>query len=123
MRTGLIVLIVIFLHIQANAQNAEGKILDEAGMPIEGAYIANLRSGTHAHANESGFFILMNTITGDTIKVSHVSYQSRTVVYTGGTEINEIHLIKSDFHLSEVVVSSNANHLNIISAIDILLSA
>ncbi|TAD82366.1 MAG: TonB-dependent receptor [Bacteroidetes bacterium] len=110
-------LICLLYAYKAQSQNAVGKILDEAGLPLQGATVVNLRSDAHAHANEVGYFILPNTIVGDSIKVSHISYQTSVFVYTTGSQ-NNIRLIKTEFQLSEVVVNSNARHLNIISAID-----
>lgn len=40
---------------QGMAQNAEAGVLDEMGLPLEGTYIKNSRSGTHAHTNEAGY--------------------------------------------------------------------
>ncbi|MFT3946956.1 MAG: TonB-dependent receptor plug domain-containing protein [Agriterribacter sp.] len=117
MKIFLIIAVLLLIN-AANAQTAEGRILDETGIPLEGAYIFNERSGTHAHSNESGYFILANTITGDTIRISHVSYIPVTLRYAEGFSKSNIRLMKAAFNLSEVVVSSDANHLNIISTID-----
>lgn len=115
----MILLVLVLSGYSSKAQTTgTGTILDETGTPLEGATVFNLRSGSHAHANECGYFFLANTISGDSIKVSHISCQTRVLIYIGGSDVNEIRLMKTKFQLSEVVVNSNANHLNIISAID-----
>ena len=112
-------IIALLGTVPALAQTASGTVLDDDGTPLEGATIVNLRSGTHAHTNEVGHFTISNTTRGDSVRVSHIGFKSRVLVYTADTEINEIRLHGSSLQLSEVVVSSGARTSNIIADIDL----
>lgn len=109
---------ILWLGVQAVSQVYRARVLDEEGLPQEGAYITNIRSTAHAHSNANGLFILNETQTGDTIIVSLFSYLPKTIVFNGDTTILDIHLTKAHFQLKDVLVRSNVNHLNVISEID-----
>ena len=114
----IIIVAVLVFSFRVSAQTMEGKVMEESGMPLEGAYIANIRSGAHAHTNEDGYFLLANTMAGDSVKVSHVSFAPEIFVFAGEAGLKKIRLVRTTFQLREVVINSNANHLNIISTID-----
>ena len=96
----------LFIALGSLCAQITGTVLDEKGNPIESVTVANLRSGMHTHTNDAGYFVLSNTISGDSVKVSRNSYQSRILIYTGGTTINEIRLIDANVQLADVVVNS-----------------
>ncbi|MBN8857203.1 MAG: TonB-dependent receptor plug domain-containing protein [Sphingobacteriales bacterium] len=118
MKIYILICSAFFCSVSVSAQTAKGRVIDELSKPLEGAYIANLRSGTHAHVDETGFFIIANTAPGDSIIVSHIGYQSRILRYEDSS-FNPVKLFLSPFELSEVVINSGIRHLNIISSIDL----
>jgi len=113
--------LLLFLFISSGllAQSGQGRVSDETGLPLDNAYIYNLRSGSHAHSNEGGYFVITSTQAGDSLTISHVSYQSRTWIWSDSSHRNEIRLLKAPFEMGEVILSSAVNHLNIISGIDL----
>ncbi|WP_432711673.1 TonB-dependent receptor, partial [Pedobacter sp.] len=80
-------------------------------------YLLNTKNGNHAHTDEKGAFVLKNNKTGDSIKVSHIGYQTIIVPYS--TDQKTIRLLSSAFQLNEVVVSEGINHLSSVAAIDL----
>ncbi|MBD1365071.1 TonB-dependent receptor plug domain-containing protein [Mucilaginibacter sp. ZT4R22] len=102
---------------KASAQNLSGKITGERALPLQGVYLFNLRTGNHAHTDESGLYLLKNNKPGDSIKVSHVGYQAIIIAYKQST-LN-MQLATSLFQLNEVIVSEGINHLSSVSAVDV----
>jgi hypothetical protein len=108
----------VFSALQVDAQNQRGRVIDEAGIPLADVYIANLRSGTHAHSNEAGYFSLGNTNRGDALQVRLLSFEPAMIVAPGDTSALNVRLSRSSLQLSEVVVRSGIAHLNMVSGID-----
>lgn len=117
-KASLLFLFLSCVHLYSLAQTGSGRVLSEKSLPLEDVYVGNLRSGTHAHTNEDGFFFIANTNMGDTLLITHIAYQSCKFVYRADSSKLHIRLVSGSFQLSDVTVSSGVNHLNIISAID-----
>jgi len=61
--------ILLLSGFSATCQSITGYISGSGKQPLEGATIANTRTGFHAHKNELGAFQIAGTQTGDTLKV------------------------------------------------------
>lgn len=99
------------------AQVLHGKITTTGDLPLEDVYLQNQRSKKHAHTNESGFFLMKDVKTGDTIRITLLGYSPVTKV-ANGSQMN-ISLFPSSVQLNEVVVSEGINHLSSVAAVDI----
>jgi TonB-dependent Receptor Plug Domain/CarboxypepD_reg-like domain len=103
------------------SQNISGFVMDETKKPIEGAYILNLKTKSHAHSNETGFFNLTQTEKGDTLKIALLGFApKKTIVLNDGPL--SILLEKSNFELNEITVNASSRNQNIISDIDVKLN-
>lgn len=108
---------------QLSAQNIFGKLVDEQNTPIEGAYIFNINSGSHAHSNENGTFQIKESAVGDTLKIGALGYKK--IVFPIGREHFGSRLDftfkEAAVQLSEVVLRPKINALSILSEVDLML--
>ncbi|RZM21434.1 MAG: TonB-dependent receptor [Pedobacter sp.] len=112
----LTVILFIFV-LNAFSQTFKGKVTTGDSIPLQGVYILNLKSGAHAHTDELGSFLLKKSAFGDSIQISHVGYQTKTIEVAKA--IVNVQMLSSTFQLNEVVVSEGINHLSSISAVDL----
>ncbi len=111
--------IVTFSTLIANysfSQIQKGFISGEEKSPLQDATILNLRTGSHTHSNDIGYFEIPAT-EGDTIQVTHVSYVSSKIA-VGKNQLN-VSLKSAPLQLSDVSINNSVRHLNVISNIDI----
>jgi outer membrane receptor for Fe3+-dicitrate len=104
-----------------SSQNTSGIVLDKTKKPIEGAYILNLKTNSHAHTNEAGFFNINQTQKGDTLKISLLGFAPKKSIVLNEAPLS-ILLEKSDFELNELTVNASPKSTNILSDIDIKLN-
>ncbi|MVT10476.1 TonB-dependent receptor [Chitinophaga tropicalis] len=116
MRYFFTVLLLAFTY-PVFAQTFSGTVYNKERSPLQDATIYNMRTGQHTHSNEAGAFRLKETQKGDSVKVTHVSYQ--TVYFVIQREVQRIALERSNLQLKEVAINSTLKHLNIISDIDL----
>ncbi|SJZ52350.1 TonB-dependent receptor [Sediminibacterium ginsengisoli] len=102
-----------------NAQTFQGTVYTNEGKPLEEATVLNLRNGIHTHTNELGVFRLKDVNTGDSLRITHISYSPYTIAIAGKNDI-EIRLHPAEFKLDEVAIRSSLRHLNIIADIDLV---
>ncbi|MES2849088.1 MAG: TonB-dependent receptor plug domain-containing protein [Bacteroidota bacterium] len=98
------------------SQTQKGFVSGEEKSPLQEATILNLRTGSHSHSNEIGYFEIQAR-DGDTIQVTHVSYVSSKVV-AGRNQLN-IALKAAPLQLNDVSINNSVRHLNVISNIDL----
>ena len=117
-------LLPIFLLISATifCQNIIGTVLDEAKKPLETVYVLNLKTNSHAHTNEAGFFNINQTNKGDTLKIGLLGYKSRFFVVKELQTPLQIMLNKTVFELDEITINASPKSSNVISDIDIKLN-
>ena len=108
---------LILVFCKGYSQDLSGQVSTAAGSPLEGVYLYNISSHSHAHTDDAGSFLLRNTRPGDSLKVSHVGFQTRTVAASKAKL--QVVLLPASFQLNEVVVSEGVNHLSSVSAIDL----
>ncbi|TDO19055.1 TonB-dependent receptor [Pedobacter duraquae] len=104
----------------ALAQDFKGVVLNSDSIPVSGVYLSNLRSGSHAHTDELGMFVLKNNKPGDSIRISHVGYKPVKLSYRQERVV--VKLAGSAFQLNEVIVSEGINHLSTVAAVDLQTS-
>ncbi len=117
-------LLPIFLLISTTifCQNITGTVFDEAKKPLETVYILNLKTNSHAHTNEVGFFNINQTSKGDTLKIGLLGFKSRFLVVKETQSPLQIMLNKTIFELDEITINASPKSTNVISDIDIKLN-
>jgi len=96
--------------------------MDHNNLPIAEVNIINLTNGKHTHSNEKGVFILSQIENGDSIQVSHLSYETKLLIFNPGQANLDFVLRPKSISLDEIIVSPSSNGLNLISSIDIKTS-
>ncbi len=99
-------------------QNIEGIITDKKEIPITGAYIFHLGNDEHSHSNEKGIFLLKGVNVGDSLQVTHVGYEKRTVVVQTLEKLS-IQLSEETVSLDEIVITPRLDALNLFTEIDL----
>ncbi len=115
----ILFLLFIFNLTLSQAQNLEGFVKSMKNKPIEGAYILNVSSGTHAHSNKSGAYSIQDTHVGDTLRVSHLNYINLVITVKSVKEPLNIEMKEQALSIDEIVVSPEINALKLITDIDI----
>ena len=110
--------ILSFIGISTFGQSLSGLVQDTQKNPVEGVYILNLSNREHAHSDKDGEFILNNTNKGDSLFISHIGYRNQTIVISQLSLQLKITLVEKTMALSEVVISSKIDALNLITDID-----
>lgn len=105
-------LIMLLVTVKGNAQSVTGKILDEAGKPVEFANVVLLSLPDSAFvagsiSNEQGIFLL--DVKGDkgVLRISSVGYVTACFKYDGNQDVGIISLQSDTQLLGEVVVKGN----------------
>ncbi len=106
---------------QSWAQELSGKVVDERGEAVSGAYIYEVGQTVSATSDELGNFILPRIGVGDTLKVSFLGYEGPDHVVAAADLTNGIRWIlrESAFDLDQIVVSKNIKSVNQLSSIDL----
>lgn len=106
-----------FFNVLCFGQVQIGIVVDSLNNPIENAYLLNVNSQSHAHTDEFGKFFIEKTKENDQLSVSALGFKKQIIIVTQGSLTI---IMQSDvFKLDEVIVSSNASAMNVISKIDL----
>ncbi|KJD32060.1 TonB-dependent receptor [Tamlana nanhaiensis] len=102
-------------------QQVKGVVKNEANQPLEGAYVYNLNTKTHAHTSESGLFIIENSNVGDSLKIGLLGYKTNIVAIAAlnETEVLTIVLEEKLFQLDEMVLQEQQNPISTIARLDL----
>lgn len=103
----LFIFFISFLPAVALAQQAtfKGKVVDAGGKMIVGASVHAKSSGKTTMTNEQGEFLLPTILTGDTVEVSYVGYETvRQYIRTGS--VYTITLKAGMYELEEVQINT-----------------
>lgn len=122
MKNLILLLILICVKSSLLGQTLNVKVTNENGKPILDVYILNLSNNNHTHSNVNGLFQLPNVNIGDSLQLSHVSFETKIhVVKTIDNEMS-ITLKNSSISLNEVIVSNGVDMLQLISDVDIKMN-
>ena len=83
------------------------------------ALIHDLSSGNHAHSDDQGLFALDQIQIGDSLSVTHISYQPVVYVVNQLEKIVPIRLLASDISLEAITISNSRTSAEILSELDI----
>jgi outer membrane receptor protein involved in Fe transport len=117
------ILCCFLLFGEMTAQEIHGKLLDEYNRPIEGAYVFNMNSESHAHTNEMGVFKIKETNKGDSLKIGALGFKKISVPLSSQDFEKSLILILQEtaLELGEVVISPKTNALSVLSKIDLMV--
>ena len=117
-----LVMIICLSSANLMAQNElKGIIVTEENQPIEGAYVYNLKSKSHAHTNEIGQFNLTETKISDSLTIGLLGYEKTSVVVSANDFKNSLTITLSSktFMLDELVLSQQLDALNTLVSVDL----
>lgn len=103
----------------AIGHEVSGKITDANDKPIRDAEVRVLNSSIHTHSNNLGEFLLKGVNTGDTLVVTHLSYEVQFVAIEALQNEILIQLEPNIFELTDVVVNPEVGALNVVTQIDL----
>ena len=123
MKTDRLLYLILFI-LMVNAmysQQIKGVVVNSYKQPLEGAYVYNLNSKSHAHTAESGVFNLENTRVNDTLKIGLLGFKTKKIVVTDSNfnETLDIVLEEKSFQLDELVLTETLNTVSTISRMDL----
>ncbi|WP_298421820.1 TonB-dependent receptor [uncultured Kordia sp.] len=113
------IILFLFLSLNISAQSISGLLTDPYDIPIPEAQIYNQQNQKHTHSDEYGKFLLDNVSVGDTLRISHIGYQTKYIILSSLTKELQFFLEKKSISLTEVIITPELNALHIISDIDI----
>lgn len=100
-------------------QAVGGVIVDEFKQPIREVNILNQSTEQHAHSDERGRFEFEKLSIGDTLYISHISYESKYwVIHDLDTDLS-IELKTRLMDLEAVIIKPTVNSLRLITDLDV----
>ena len=115
------VFIIFIIPLNTCGQSIAGSILDKNKNPISAAQILNKANGIHTHSDENGHFELVDVTVGDSLSITHISYETRVVAILEMSSL-DIVLFQKLVQLEEVSIKPAIDALNLITNIDIQMS-
>ncbi len=119
MKQSIVIILVFLFNSNIFGQPLTGRITDKQKNPITGAHVLNISNGLHTHSDENGEFSIEDIKTGDTLKISHIGYNTEQILVNSLESPLSIILDLKSISIAEVVISPEVNALNMISEIDI----
>ena len=121
MKNVTILIVVITFCFQSFGQQLKGRVLDTFNEPLENVYVINMDTNSHTHTDENGNFILEKTTRNNTIQVSILGFEKKTIKVKQEDFANgkTIILETKVFLLEELVLRKEINALQTISKIDL----
>lgn len=103
---------LFFASIITNAQTYSGKVVDQNQNGIEGVAIYSPHAGVHVHTNKDGSFTIDHVHEGDSLQITHLSYNPFVYCVLNTHEDAQIVLTEKVFSLEEVMVSPDLDALS-----------
>lgn len=124
MRNQIILFMVFACSLQTIAQTLEGQIVDQFQEPLENVYVVNETSNTHTHTTANGSFVIENTNVNNSILVSILGFEKKSITITQQDLNNGITIVLETkvFQLEELVLRKEINALQTISRIDLAVN-
>lgn len=119
-----IFLIVLIFSLKSIGQELKGQIVDQFNEPLENVYVVNESSNTHTHTNQNGSFTIEKTAVNNTIKVSILGFEKKTIQVTQAAINKGITIVLNTkiFQLEELVLRKEINALQTIARVDLQLN-
>jgi len=113
----LFVIGIFILSFSIKAQSVNGVVTDINGKPLNDVMVYNFFSKVHAHSDVNGKFVLENTKSDDSLRVTKQGYVAKNIKLSNN-EMLSIIIDEKSFLLEEVTITNNLKYLNTISKID-----
>ncbi|MFD0861368.1 TonB-dependent receptor [Sungkyunkwania multivorans] len=120
----ILMISIFFINWQIWGQHFSAQILDENNAAIADAYVYNLQNSAHAHSDVNGYFRMMPTEVGDTLRIGRLGFEVHKHVVKAKdiATIDTIILKELPLSLNEIVISPKLNALKRIAAVDLKLT-
>ncbi|WP_298516539.1 TonB-dependent receptor [uncultured Kordia sp.] len=105
-----------------SAQSLSGALTDPYDVPIPEAQIYNQNNKKHTHSNEYGKFLLENVSIGDSLRISHIGFQTKYIIVNSLNEKLNIFLEKKAISLNEIIISPKLDALHLMSDVNIQIN-
>lgn len=100
--------IVIFTHTTFAQSSLSGTLRSKQNnTPISGATVSLLQNGLHDHTNSNGRFSFKNVRLPDSLRVSSIGYQSKTIYVVDSMSILQIIIEETPSELEQVIIMGN----------------
>jgi outer membrane receptor protein involved in Fe transport len=114
-------LLILFCTINhfAQGQSVVGEIRDTKFAPVFNAHVVNVKNKDHTHSNELGKFELDGVMSGDTLRISFVGYQTQDIIVSNTETPIDVILDYKSVSLNEVVILPKLNALNVLTKLNL----
>ncbi|MBP6238147.1 MAG: TonB-dependent receptor [Saprospiraceae bacterium] len=115
------IVLISYIGTFVSAQNITGMLKDKTGSPIEYANIIIPKYNLHTHSDDRGKYDISGIKAGDTILVSHMTFQSVILIPTAKDFESTVVtvLLEKNIDLDQVTISPHSQALKTLSRIDI----
>lgn len=118
MKNLLLLLVLSLVTAYGNAQEFEGTITDQNSNPIAYGLVHAAQYSIHTHSDNRGRFRLSNVKIGDTLEISHLSYETQIHIIEA-YEPTTIKMEDSSISIDGIVISNDIASTDILSDLDI----
>jgi hypothetical protein len=119
MKQILIISILLAIAATSFGQSLKGKVTDLQKKVVDGALILLKKNGTHVHTTNDGLFILKGVSKNDTLQISHIGYEPKTIVAADPQEELVVQLREKIFSLDEILISQRLDAISLFADVDI----
>ena len=105
----------------SQAQQIKGSVFDSYKQPLNGAYVYNTTSKSHAHTSENGYFLIEESAVGDSLEIGLLGFKKKTIVLAENSFSGSLSIILENnvFNLEELVLTEQINPLNTLVKMDL----
>jgi len=119
---GLVFILLLFPALcsaQSSMQILRGKIVDEQNDPIPGAYVFFHKTEQHNHSSLFGEFEINDVLKGDTLVISHVGFEGRSIIVENLKAELLIVLKEKLIELNSITISPKIDAINLFSKLNL----
>lgn len=117
-----LVLLLFLLPTISISQTIKGRIIDVQKEPIPGAYIFFHKTEKHSHSSLFGEFEIEEVSKGDTLIISHIGYEGRSIIVDNLRQELTIVLNEKTIELNSVTISPQLDAINLFSKLNLSTS-
>ena len=117
----LSVLLMLLLSTTVYSQRISGRVTDEDGEELPGAYVRLASGKAHVHCDDRGVFQFPAASVGDTLVASYIGYTPLPMVISSATAELNFRLLPGGVDLSAVTVRSRQAGISVLPSLDIAI--
>lgn len=99
------------------SQTIEGCVYSVHKKELEGVNLFSSKRNVHTHTNSKGQFVIKGISKGDSLLISHLSFQNQYIVIADTISFIEVYLKEKPLYLKEVEITHSTKSINILSDI------